>query len=74
MNDGQMRETRFAWRVGFWNIRHLDKALALLGCWTEEQVSKWQATGSERSPSLPKAMLVFIQSRFFVEAPNYEGV
>jgi hypothetical protein len=39
MNDGQMRKTRCAWRVGFWNIRHLDKALALLGCWTEEQLS-----------------------------------
>jgi len=74
MNDAQMRKTRSAWRVGFWNIRHLDKALALLVCWTEEQLSKWQGMGSERSPPLPKAILVFIQSRSFVEAPNYEGV
>jgi hypothetical protein len=55
-------------------IRQLDMALALVGRWTEELVNKRQGTGWERSPALPKAILVFIKSRSFVEAPNYEGV
>jgi hypothetical protein len=41
-------------------IRQLDKAPALLGCWTEEQLSKQEGTGWERSPALPKTLLVFI--------------